>query len=460
MSAYGRYLGLSAVVTFLGMVAGCGTDAPDVGSNEPVNVQVPGAPGSSNAGGPSVESPRERTGSGSVGGFQELARFRARYSKGQLSFERLDGPAPTSGIRPQGFGQYNNESFEFTTSPAMVVNNNPSSVCAANAQYFLDGNGDPYFQAPSHTFNGNDVCTSPTLCAMVNMRNLTGQALDRVFVQVESITQPNFKGNNPAPKPPGYEPLDPTLGLWSYGTLNAGDALTVRWDVHLDSCEDFDIYYKIMGLSRHAGYTCSGATALPSSAFVDACGVPANPANQVALTGGVSAALPMPFPFTVYNETFDAQDAVALRLTARGTIGLSQTTSSGMNQTTANWPIFTVLPFWEDIELTTDGLCARTDGTAPNRTYVATWNAKFVGAGGAPLKFSAILHESSDRVDFQYAEQQCDGATYPGAFADRTRGANASIGIKGAPGSATQCTVPWTTCVLSPGIRQMTLSPL
>lgn len=424
MNRFWRGFGIWAVATSVVVInAGCHADALP---NEQVRVAIP------NANGATMPTDAKR------GELEELGTWRGHWDGRRFSFRPLDARAESAPIRPRGFQQVDDSKFSFWTEEAIVVNTGPAPatpqdpdpICALNAAadpetYFADG------ETQTMTTTEGE-CTNQHLCANVGLETLSSRAVDKVYVEITDITS-GFHGDGPslASVPTGY-PLSNALGLWSYGDIPpSGGYVTQQWDIFLPTCEDFDFTTKVMGALRRTSYTAATSTA---TTLQDACAFSGHQEPLVNPNpGDVATGQALPFPFTLYDVTFDTDDNPGFAISSRGTLGIGAP-ASGTNVSLPNASLtYTLVPFWDNISLSTGKVCS---GLVPgdavgSRRFVVTWkDAKFLDAGRptTAFSFSAILYEGSDNVVFQY--HQCSSNTF-------LSGSSATIGIEGTSTVAT-----------------------
>lgn len=169
-----------------------------------------------------------------------------------------------------------------------------------------------------------------------------------------------------------------------------------------------------------------GGTTTSGGGFIDACGLQdkTKPTFNATATGGiatndegVTAALPLPFPFTLYGTAH-----TKFWITTNGQLGFGATPGgSAFGQATCPLPDtrFTtpvVLVYSADLVARLDdnnGICYATIGAAPNRKLVVTWKESFFYDCwlNSNVTFSATLNEGTnvidvaiDRVDAPYMQ--------------------------------------------------------
>ncbi len=177
-------------------------------------------------------------------------------------------------------------------------------------------------------------------------------------------------------------------------------ALTVAGDVTLD--------FSLPQRSDAYGYFCLGA---PFS-FIDASTV-------LSLTGfAQSAAVTLPFPFTLYGRTYDTA-----HVSTSGFLNFLAPNGnpSHVHIPDPNPPNAAIYPFWE--ALVVDGQASvRTElvGTAPTRQFVIEWRNLTFSGDASRVTFEVVLFETG-RVLMQYKTM---------AGTPRAQGASATVGIE------------------------------
>jgi hypothetical protein len=408
-------LGCAVAIVSFG-VACSATDAPqDVSEAPKVDLPKPGggsAPGAETAQGEVLGAPKP---------VEELGRYRGHWDGRQLTFTRIPG----AGVKPRAFIDVPDSGMSFTTDEAVAVN----SACPANA-------GPEYFVGPASVLLGNgQTCTNGHMCALVTVENGTNRDIDRVFVQVTTIT-PGFEadGNPLSPVPTGY-PLDDSMGLWEYGTLvSGGGGAQLQWDFPLPTCDDFTFEVKVMGTVRRVSYVNNKQTLTTQAEWINACNLPGmTRVLQNAAPGDFVSDIPMPFPFTLYDLTFDADVLPIMSISANGALGFGQITGDNLVLPDGTGVAdYTMFPYWDTLSMSSEGVCYGVSGAAPNRKFVVTWvNANISQTTAAEnLTFSAVLSEKSDLIQFYY-NRYSNTQTACTATSTANRGGSATIGIQG-----------------------------
>lgn len=357
---------------------------------------------------------------------KELGQFRGHWDGRKLTLHPIDSSSATVDASAKSFTELDYNKVEFTTDEALV--DNPG--CPADPAH-------NYFNSGAHALSNGSICPDDHLCALVTLQNLSTRDLDTVFVEITQLTLPGFFGDgNPiATIPTGY-PLTNHLGLWSYGTLPAnGGGAQVEWHFFLPTCQDFDFTVKITGTLRRTSYLTSGAN-VPQSEFINACTLPGvTTILQNAGPGSVVSNIPLPFPFTLYDLTFDTDNLPIMSISSNGALGFSPITTNNVSLPDGSHNSdYTIFPFWDELQLGSSGVCYGVSGVAPNRKFVVTWmNADIsstVSGTAENLTFSAILTESSDLIQYIYSHWD-NSYTSCTASLVANRGGSATIGAQG-----------------------------
>jgi hypothetical protein len=386
---------------------------------EPPAPAPPGSDGTAQAAPPAGPLPE---GAEVMGEFQ--AHFDARTH--QLTFRpsTISEAAPVGqvpGPATQGFGEVKSGLLDVSTESAVV--------------------------GPDPSYNAGNGCAANRLCAMVKVSNTSGgRTIDSTFVQVTSVTPAGFVGANSASVPTGY-PLSAALGLWAHGSLSVGGGSLERWEFELpDPNVDFYFNVKIFGTFLRTSYSWRADPVLAAEntlnnagSFRNAC---ASPIAQIAgspfLVGAASgsdnsgAEIALPFPFTLYDLTFDNDQFPYLLLNTNGALGFQSpgTDTNVSLPDSSSLYDYTVFPFWDALTPGPGGVCVGLEGTMPNRTMVFTWlDASVSGVG--KLSFSTLLSEGTDRITFQYNRWSTGAANCSSVASGPLRGASATVGVQG-----------------------------
>jgi hypothetical protein len=132
--------------------------------------------------------------------------------------------------------------------------------------------------------------------------------------------------------------------------------------------------------------------------WVDACAA-ADHATILASVDNASMLVPLPFAFRYWAT--DRPAGALIDVSSNGWIGMDGLASSAPSGTipSATLPNAVIAAHWGDLLTTAGGVCVATVGTAPNRLWVAEWNATYHPAGAELLSFEIVLHESSGVID-------------------------------------------------------------
>jgi hypothetical protein len=361
-------------------------------------------------------------------GASKLGDFEAHFNAKtkELTFRPIGRPELAAGALPgpstQGFAQVASGLLDVTTLLAAV--------------------------GPTASFNGGPGCPANQLCAIVQVANTdAGRQIDNVFLQVTSVSPAGFVGLNSSPVPTGY-PLDSSLGLWSYGVLlEGGGASDTRWNFALPTGADFTFNVALFGTFLRTTYTVGPSTVAAADNTLDNSGVFRNacksPIVQIAGSPFLVNASPgddnlgneiaFPFPFSLYDVTFDTDNNPYLAINTNGMLGFfppGNDPNRSLPDLTGALD-YSIFPFWDQITVGPQGICVGTEGSAPSRKFVVTWPDAALASGGKMI-FSAVFSEVSDKIEFQYnrwssstANCTSTGSTSP------FRGASATVGVQG-----------------------------
>jgi hypothetical protein len=174
----------------------------------------------------------------------------------------------------------------------------------------------------------------------------------------------------------------------------------------------------------------SYTTSTPTAAFVDACSLPGHTtvlASQSAWAATPAIALPFTFSFygvPVTQVWLQSQGTMGIGAPPTSPVPTSYPSCSTANATTR----YAALVAFGDAHLATgaNGVCYATTGTAPSRTYVATWEqATDTSDAGSVLTFSVAISETTNVIDFLYGTMQ--GPNGPDSTVE---GTTATVGIQ------------------------------
>jgi Nidogen-like len=136
----------------------------------------------------------------------------------------------------------------------------------------------------------------------------------------------------------------------------------------------------------------------------------------------VTADLPFEFRFDGYTFT-----RVLISSNGYLTFGDDATQWTNAPIPSASAPNLFIAPYWDDLNPKAGGTIYYTTlGAAPNRRFVAEWNAvprystSGVNNGEGALTFQAILHEGTNEITFQYLSMTGAAAT----------GGSATVGLE------------------------------
>lgn len=194
----------------------------------------------------------------------------------------------------------------------------------------------------------------------------------------------------------------------------------------------YTVHLSARDLNGHVGSTNHEVLAIENyqittgpSTWIDPSGMTARSLSQ----NGVSASIPLPFPFFFYGE---ARNAVFMG--ANGLLGFdpsSLDSAANVDLPSAPAPNGLICPFWDALTPAANTqFYTGVTGSAPNRRFVASWvGVQTTGARPAPLTFQCLLEETSQRILFQYQDV---AATSKSSSAS---GKSASIGLEDPTGT-------------------------
>lgn len=126
----------------------------------------------------------------------------------------------------------------------------------------------------------------------------------------------------------------------------------------------------------------------------------------------VSPAIPLPFPFEFYCNTYNEY-----RISSNGFITFGSSTNSGCCSGPflpgGGDPNDVIALFWVDLNPNNGGTISHwVTGTAPNRIYVTEFNAiPHFGSGGSPATVQAHMYETSNVVEIHCVTCVTDGSS-------------------------------------------------
>lgn len=410
-----------ALLFTLAVFGACGTEESAPGDEENVDVGIgTGAE-------PTAPAPLE-----------VLAQLDGHFDGKSLTFTpvREDGA-----LRTQNYDTYGKVALDFSetgpltfTTTEAIVNNNQGPGCTAAARDYPTTNfadGQNHFLKDS-AFSST-ACTNGHLCAIVTITNTATNYFDRVYTEVSQFKPSGVRGDNglqpynSASNTTGY-PKGFGLGVKDGGVDGANDGIwwydsiapsstskKVRWDFALPSCADFNFLTTVRGSKRVTKYAVTTTT----QPFQDAC----VSGTALLFSSGNALDVPVPFPLTIYDKPI-----ASLTVGTYGYLHEGQERTASVTESFAasnsDFPLDTkmpwaVVPYWGTVAASQ--VCTATTGTAPNRSFVVTW--KYTSADNF---VSAILHETTDQVEFQYGgSARCSSST------SNYRGKVSTVGIQG-----------------------------
>ncbi len=154
---------------------------------------------------------------------------------------------------------------------------------------------------------------------------------------------------------------------------------------------------------------------------------PSNHASLILSDDGVTTAQTIPFSFGFYGTIYNQVYVGANGLLGFASSGLSDYENVDIPSRTL--PNAAIYPYWDDLDPSAGGhVHVGTEGTAPYRKMVITWDSVAPYLSGFPLTFQAILCETTGDIILQYKEVQPDDSV-------NGAGRSATIGVEDADGS-------------------------
>ena len=153
--------------------------------------------------------------------------------------------------------------------------------------------------------------------------------------------------------------------------------------------------------------------------------------TRLTLGDDSSAALPLPFAFRLYSETYSS-----LSVSSNGYLVLGSGAAVDYQNVplpTAAAPNGLVAAYWDDLNPGAAGaVWYRTVGSAPNRRLVVSWVGVPHYRAPGPVSFQVVLEESTGAIVLAYLDTDHGDAGYD-------HGASATVGVESPDGSlATQ----------------------
>lgn len=353
-------------------------------------------------------------------GVQELGRWTATWhaADGSLTITPATRSA-TPGLTTKGFAEVSDGNLTFNTTAGVI---GPATAPP------LD-------------------CASGQACYLVNLQNDTTRELQQVYVEATTLTPAGYNGSNSVAVPTGY-PISNAYGLWYYGTLAGGANATQQWNFNLPGTSDFTVTLRVLATFTRSSYTVQTGTIAAANnvhgaawsdstpVWVDACQMSGMTRVLVNKNRLYTASTRIPFPFTLYDHTFntEADDFWINVVATAGVTSNTNATNTGLPAASFTYDIF---PFWDDNITGTDGVCYASSGVTPDRHFVITWSGlRSRVYYNEVINATVLLRETSDDIYFLYnrwskTATDCTSSVY-------TQGITATAGIQGGASAATQ----------------------
>jgi hypothetical protein len=128
-------------------------------------------------------------------------------------------------------------------------------------------------------------------------------------------------------------------------------------------------------------------------------------------TSGTTGRTRLPFPLTVYNQTYRN-----IAISSNANVQFGVVSPNGVPDTSMNtdclpsardWGAPVALVLWHEWRFNTaggEGIFLRTQGRAPNRTFTISWQGQFNVSANAPANAQVTFREGSQTMLFTYGE--------------------------------------------------------
>jgi hypothetical protein len=112
--------------------------------------------------------------------------------------------------------------------------------------------------------------------------------------------------------------------------------------------------------------------------------------------------IPLPFPYTLYDQTFTEVTLSSNCFAQFSTTGLQEFSNSCLPK--SGWP-YIIFPAWTDLVTDTPGagIFTSISGTAPHRVFNIEWRANYFGTSDL-VNCELRLYEGQTRFDIIYGE--------------------------------------------------------
>lgn len=184
--------------------------------------------------------------------------------------------------------------------------------------------------------------------------------------------------------------------------------------------------------NRVAGTVCGFGTGnytrdLSPFGWFDACNAPGAEVLLPSNTDG-TASVTLPFGFRYYGTTYTSAG-----ISVNGMLGFPSVNNQWVNSSIPAMGMGdAIMPFWDDLQTRSTGICRATLGDAPERIHIIQWanldiqNRGSSGIIGASLNFEVVLEEATQAFSMIYGAMSGDA---------RVSGSSATIGIQRANGT-------------------------
>jgi hypothetical protein len=305
----------------------------------------------------------------------------------------------------------------------------PSGTLAFATYGYATGPGEVDTTGTSNRYPASYTCAAGHQCGWISITQAAGTTLKfgNAVAAVYNITNGVTLANGESPPSPASSyssalpagaatmryPGGPAWSSFRWGNP-AGTTYMRAWDFDLHSAPSFTFQVRVWGVVDRAYSSFTGPTGITS--FTDACSIGTSYFSYSAGTGQSKAkqTINLDFPFSLYDSNGTAGPATVQSLqfqvdgalTMTDDIGLVGARKDTASIVASGLAKYAILPFYSNLTTAAGGgqLCYASAGTTPSRTAIFTWKGvRFEADTSKAATFSAILHENTDIIDFQFA---------------------------------------------------------
>ena len=265
--------------------------------------------------------------------------------------------------------------------------------------------------------------------------SLTGKCVSGGRLNLARAVGPPVTSDFTSSPSTGAPPLSVQFTDASYGAItqwawdfNDGSSSGVQNPSHVfASAGRFSVQLTVQDANGHVATNHHDVTVVENFQISPGSFAWIDPSTMTSLNlsqNGVSAALPLPFPFLFYG-----QPQTNIYMGANGLLGFdpsSMNVAANTDLPTTAAPNGILCPFWDALA---PGMATKfyagAIGIMPNRKFVTSWvNVNTTGARVAPLTFQCILEEGTHRILFQYQD------VAPTSKSPSASGKTATVGVE------------------------------